>query len=385
MPWDETTRMTQRIRFISDLDSCLYTMTELCERYGISRQTGYKWSQRYAELGVEGLKDRSRAPKSWPHGLWPEVSDRLLALRRSHPTWGPRKLLAWLRKREPETDWPAASTVGVLLKRHGLVQPRARRRRPWPASGRPTVEAEAANQVWSVDFKGQFRTGDGRLCYPLTVADGYSRFLLGVTGLETVSQSQCWPVLERLFRQYGLPEAIRTDNGSPFAAIRAVARLSRLSVRWLKLGIRLERIDPGHPEQNGRHERMHRTLKQETARPPAGSRAAQQERFDQFREIYNEQRPHEALAFQTPVELYRPSGRPYPSRLAKPQYPGHFEVRSVRHQGEIKWQGKPLFLSEALSGEQVGLEESADGVWDVYFGSLLLARFDEKERKLYGG
>lgn len=385
MPWEETTRMTQRVRFIRDLDSCLYTMTELCGRYGISRQTGYKWSQRYVEEGVEGLEDRSRAPKSCSHGTSQEVSDQLLALRRSHPTWGPRKLLAWLRKRDSETSWPAASTVCGLLKRHGLVEPRARPRRPWPASGRPSVQAEAANQVWSVDFKGQFRTGDGRMCYPLTVADGYSRFLLGVTGLETVSESVAWPVLERLFRQYGLPAAIRTDNGSPFAAIRAVARLSHLSVRWLKLGIRLERIEPGHPEQNGRHERMHRTLKQETARPPAESRSAQQERFDQFRRVYNEQRPHEALAFQTPAEFYRPSCRPYPSQIANPQYPGHFEVRSVRHSGEIKWQGGYLFLSEALSGERVGLEESADGVWDVYFGSLLLARFDEKERKLYGG
>jgi transposase InsO family protein len=238
--------------------------------------------------------------------------------------------------------------------------------------------------VWSSDFKGQFRTGDGRLCYPLTVVDGFSRFLLAVVGLDTVSEAQAWPVFERLFREYGLPEAMRTDNGSPFASICALARLSRLSVRWLKLGIRLERIEPGHPEQNGRHERMHRTLKQETARPPAVSRGAQQERFDRFRSIYNEQRPHEGLAQQTPAELYHPSGRPYPEKPPEPEYPGHFEVRWVRPNGGIKWQGEFLFLSQALSGERVGLEESEDGIWSVYFGPTLLARFDERERKLYG-
>jgi transposase InsO family protein len=385
MPWDETTRMSQRVRFIADFESCLYTMMQLCERYSISRKTGYKWAERFGKEGVEGLKDRSRAPKSCAHGLSDEVSERLLKLRRSHPTWGPRKLLAWLQKREPETSWPAASTVGGLLKRKGLVEARVRRRRPWPPSGPPTIQAAAANAVWCCDFKGQFRTGDGELCYPLTVTDGYSRFLLGVQGLDSVAESLAWPVFERLFQEYGLPEAMRSDNGSPFASASALARLSRLSVRWLKLGIRLERIEPGHPEQNGRHERMHRTLKQETARPPAESRGAQQERFDQFREVYNEQRPHEALGQQTPAEFYRPSPRPYPSEIPKSDYPGHFEVRSVRHGGEIQWQGQFLFLSEALARERVGLEECADGIWDVYFGSLLLARFDERERKLYGG
>jgi len=264
------------------------------------------------------------------------------------------------------------------------VEDRSCPRRPWPSAERASVQAAAPNEVWTGDFKGQFRTGDGRLCYPLTVADGYSRFLLGVEGLDSVSGSQAWPVFERLFREYGLPQAIRTDNGSPFAAIRAVGRLSRLSVRWIKLGIGLDRIEPGHPEQNGSHERMHRTLKQETACPPAPSRSSQQERFDQFRSVYNEQRPHEALEQQTPAELYRPSPRPYPAKVPEPDYPGHFEVRSVRPNGEIKWQGEMLFLSEALSGERVGLEESADGVWTVHFATVALARFDERERKLYG-
>jgi hypothetical protein len=216
------------------------------------------------------------------------------------------------------------------------------------------------------------------------VADRYSRFLLGVEGLDAVSEALAWPVFERLFRAYGLPRSIRTDNGSPFAAIRAVGRLSRLSVRFLKLGIGLDRIDPGHPEQNGSHERMHRTLKQETARPPAESRLSQQDRFDQFRSVYNEQRPHEALNQQSPADLYRPSPRPYPEKLPEPEYPGHFEVRTVRPTGEIKWQGELLFLSEALRGERVGLEESSDGIWTVYFAAVPLARLNEQERKLYG-
>lgn len=384
MPWEETTRMSRRVQFIAAFDSCQYTMTELCERFGISRKTGYKWANRYEKAGLEGLKDRSRAPKSCPHSTSQELSEKLLELRRSHPTWGSRKLLAWLSKREPEAIWPAASTVDGILKRHGLVEERGRSRRSWPPSGRPSVQTEAPNQVWSCDFKGQFRTGDGRLCYPLTVADGFSRFLLAIQGLDSVAGAEVWLVFQRLFREYGLPEAIRSDNGSPFASASAVARLSHLSVQWVKLGIRLERIEPGHPEQNGRHERMHRTLKQETARPPAASRSAQQERFDQFRSLYNEQRPHEALGQQTPAQFYRPSLRPYPSKISPPDYPGHFEVRWVRPNGGIKWQGQFLFLSQALSGERVGLEETADGVWTVYFGTLLLARFDEKERTLYG-
>lgn len=383
MAWNETTRMEQRERFIGDLDSCLYTMTELCERYGISRKTGYKWADRYAKEGVAGLQDRCRAPKSCVHRTPEEVAEQLVKCRQAHPTWGPRKLLASLKKREPEVDWPAASTVGGILKRHGLVEGRRPARRTWSPAGRARTEATAPNEVWTGDFKGQFRTRDGRLIYPLTVVDRYSRFLLAVMGLESVSLAQAWPVFERLFREYGLPRVIRTDNGSPFASTRAVAGLSRLSVRWIKLGIQPERIQPGHPEQNGAHERMHRTLKQETARPPAANHPAQQELFDHFRQVYNEERPHEALAQQTPAELYGPSPRPYPERMPEPEYPGHFEVRSVKPSGEIQWRGERLFLSEALRGERVGLEEFDNGLWAVYFGPVLLVKLDERDRKLY--
>lgn len=235
---------------------------------------------------------------------------------------------------------------------------------------------------WS-NVSGEFRTGDRRYCYPLTVADGFSRYLLAVEGLDSVAGEGVWPVFERLFRQHGLPQVIRTDNGSPFAS-QAVAGLSRLAVRWIKLGIRPERIQPGCPQQNGQHERMHRTLKAETARPPAAHRGAQQQRFDEFRRCYNEQRPHEALAFRTPSELYTPSPRDYPSQLPEPEYPGHFEVRFVHQGGEIRWRGQYLFLSECLGGERVGLEECDEGVWSVYFGEVLLARLNDRERRLYG-
>jgi putative transposase len=384
MSWDETTRMTQRVRFISDLARDLYTMTELCERYGISRKTGYKWVQRHSQEGYEGLRDRSSARNSQAKRTPQEIEEALVELRRTHVYWGPRKLLKVLRQRQPKVDWPAASTVGAILKRHGLVEGRRPARRRWPSGNRaPLQPASSPNQSWSSDFKGQFRMGDGRLCYPLTVMDGYSRFLLGVDSLESVSEGPVWLVFERLFREYGLPEGIRTDNGIPFASA-AVAGLSRLSVKWIKLGIRLERIMPGHPEQNGRHERMHRTLKQETARPAAADRSAQQESFDRFRHLYNEHRPHQALDQRTPSELYRPSERFYPGSLPEPEYPGHFEVRSVRPNGEIKWQGEYLYLSEALIGERVGLEERDEGVWSVFFGAVLLGRFDEREGKLVG-
>lgn len=383
MPWDETTRMSQRLRFISDLESFQYTMTELCERYGISRKTGYKWAERFVSSGPGGLEDRPHVAKSFPHQVSPEKAEQIVALRRRFPHWGPRKLLAWLERHHPASSWPAASTVGDLLKRHGLVESRRSRRRPLPPRP-PQVEATKPNAVWSIDFKGEFRLGNSRLCYPLTVTDGFSRYLLGCQGLESPTGEGSRRVLESLFGEYGLPGAILTDNGSPFASSNALARLSRLSVWWIKLGIRPVLIQPGHPEQNGRHERMHRTLKAETTRPPAADGSGQQERFEQFRQIYNEQRPHEALGQVPPVQVYEPSARPYPSRVEPCEYPGHFEVRSVGAKGEIWWRGQPLFVSHSLHGERIGLEEVEEGVWSVYLSSVLIARFEEDERRMYG-
>jgi putative transposase len=384
MPWKETTPMEERARFVEDFESALYNVTELCDRYGISRKTAYKWLKRYGFEGEAGLKDRSRAPKTSPSRTEPRVVQPLVDLRRKHPTWGPRKLLAYLEKRAPETAWPSASTVGDILKRQGLVEERRRSRARTPLERGALTQPAAANHVWACDFKGQFRTADGQLCYPLTVTDSFSRYLLGVEGLVSVGEPHSWPVFERLFRCYGLPQIIRSDNGSPFASARSLAGLTRLSVKWLKLGIRPERIKPGHPEQNGSHERMHRDLKRETVRPPAADHVAQQQRFDQFRQIRNHDRPHEALGQKTPAEMYCGSPRPYPAGVSEPSYPGHFEVRYVRPAGEIKFRGRYLFLGEALRGEHVGLEEFDDGRWSLYFAEFLLGRFDERDFKVYG-
>lgn len=383
MPWDESTRMRQRARFLLELSSCLYTMTELCSRFGISRKTGYKWADRFAEEESLDLLDRSRRPRSCPHRTPEAVEAQLVELRRKHPTWGPLKLRARLQDQFPEVEWPAPSTIGDVLKRRGLVRARPAGRTSPRAPLSPLTEATTANEVWTSDFKGQFRTGDRRQCYPLTVVDLCSRYILGIRALESVQGAGAWRVFERLFEEYGLPSAIRTDNGSPFASI-SVGRLSWLSVRWLKLGIRLERIRPGHPEENGSHERMHRTLKDETARPPAANALLQQVRFDAFRGVYNEERPHEALGQKPPASRYQASSRLYSGKIPEPEYAGHLEVRTVTTKGYFKWRGGEIFVSEALAGERIGLEETADGVWSVSFCTVLLARFDERERKLYG-
>lgn len=381
MPWSETTPMSERVRFIAQLESCEFTMTELCEVFGISRKTGYKWAQRYAEEGWEGLKDRSRAPTRCPHRTERRCEEQLVAWRKKHPTWGARKLLSCLERRYPDWPWPAPSTAGAILKRHDLVQSR-RRRRSKPRSSKLEVVAHGANDLWSADFKGQFRTGDRRVCYPLTIADRVSRYLLACRARDSTSHDQARPVFDAVFREHGLPRAILCDTGSPFGSGRAPRRLSRLAVWWIRLGIEPLYIQPGHPEQNGAHERMHRTLKAETARPPRRSFLAQQRAFHRFRREYNHERPHEALDFRRPAELYRPSSRPFPRCLPPVEYPGHFEVRSVHPQGQIKWQGKLHYLSEAFRGELVGLEEIDDGRWSVYFCSHLLGRYDERDECL---
>ena len=296
-------------------------MTELCCQYGISRKTGYKWAARYVAGGEEGLKDRSRAPHRSPQRTEQRVVDALIQLRRAHPRWGPKKLVGYWVRRRPSWSWPAASTAGDILKRAGLIQPRRRRRRR-VHPGRPKIEVRSANDLWTADFKGEFRTGDRRYCYPLTVADRCSRYLLGCQGQLSTAHACVQPVFETLFRDEGLPLAILSDNGSPFSST-ALAGLSRLSVWWIKLGIQPLLIDPGHPEQNGAHERMHRTLKAETTRPPAANLTAQQGYFNAFREEFNHQRPHEALGQRPPADFYQASPRPYPKTLREIEYPGH--------------------------------------------------------------
>jgi putative transposase len=378
MPWEARTAMDQRRRFILAFETCRYTMTELCRVYGISRKTGYKWANRFAAEGPD-VAEHSRAPHSCPHQTDPQCVEALVEYRRQHPRWGAAKLLRRLSERQPDWLWPARSTATEILKRHGLVEPRRRTRRP-SVGARPELSAEAANDLWTADFKGQFRTGDRQMCYPLTVADYASRYLLACQVCDSVAGDHVRPAFEALFRQVGLPRRILTDNGPPFGAPRAPRRLSRLAVWWIKLGIEPVRTQPGHPEQNGAHERLHRTLKAETARPPAKSLGAQQSSFDSFRAEYNDERPHEALGLRRPAELYLPSLRPYPAREPAVDYPGHFEIRRVRSKGGVRWRGTTFFLSEVLRGEPVGFEEVDDGLWSVCFSNVLLGRYDERDR-----
>lgn len=380
MPWSEITPMDERLQFVADLRRGTEEMAVLCRRYGVSRKTGYKWRDRYAAEGAAGLAERSHAVHACPHATAPDAVDALAELRRRHPTWGPKKLLTVLAARRPRLALPAPSTAAALLKRAGLVTSRTRRRTPGHP-GRPTAAMDAPNAVWTADFKGEFKTRDGIYCYPLTVCDGYSRLLLACRGLPSTRTVGARPVFERLFREHGLPARIRSDNGVPFATI-ALGRLSTLSVWWVRLGILPDLIEPSSPQQNGQHERMHRTLKAEATRPAAATLAAQQRVFDRFRREYNDERPHEALGQVPPASRYTPSARPYPARLPPMEYPAHWEVRRVSRNGGIRWYDQWVNVSHVLAEEYVGFEEIDAGVWNVAFGPLVLGRFDERTLKI---
>jgi len=382
MPWSETTPVRERFLFVADAREDFFSVAELCQRYGISRKTGYKWLERFESEGPAGLEERSRAPHSSPSRTSGEIADRVIEFRRKHRSWGPKKLVSRLRELHPLIDWPAASTAGGLLKRAGLVKERRRTRRVPETGPTPLTQPEHPNDLWAADFKGQFRTRDAIYCYPLTVSDALSRYVLEVRALESIDSGPVHKSFQRLFREYGLPTAIRTDNGTPFAS-PGLGHLSRLSIWWTRLGIRVQRIAPAHPEQNGSHERMHRTLKAETTRPPSANRSAQQRKFESFRREYNEERPHEHLNQKSPAQLYAPSPRPYPNRLPEPQYPGHFEVRKVSKNGGIRWKKDWINISHSLLEQNVGLEEVHDGVWSLYFGPLLLGRFHEDKLQLH--
>lgn len=384
MPWSETSPMRERTRFVMEREEGYFTITELCERFGVSRKTGYKWLERFEEEGPVGLEDRPRIAHHIPHRTDAGLVERLIAFRRRHPDWGPKKLVSRLGELHPEMAWPAASTAGDILNRAGLTRPRRRRRLPPHPSPSALTRPVSPNDVWTADFKGQFRTQDSVYCYPLTVCDGASRYLLDVRALRSTDTLPARESFQRLFREYGLPRVLRTDNGVPFAST-GLCRLSRLSVWWIRLGIRPERIAPAHPEQNGSHERMHKTLKAATTRPPERDRLAQQRRFDRFRCEFNHERPHESLGQKTPASLYQASPVPYPNRLPPLAYPGHYEVRRVGSNGCILWQGRPLSLSHCLTHEDVGLEEVDDGIWSLFLGPMLLARLDQRTRKLHQG
>lgn len=366
--------MEERMRFVVAAEEKRLSMVALCELFGIAPKTGYKWLGRFEEKGVEGLEERSRRPLRNSRAVSAKVSGQLLGLRRQHPTWGARKLLAWLEARHRGTAWPAASTVTELLKRHELVRARQSGPRVYQRRTSPLAIPDAPNAVWAGDFKGYFLVGNGTRCDPLTVTDGFSRYLLCCRALPSQRGDAVRPALETTFREYGLPRVFRTDNGAPFGAPSS-GLLSSLAVWLIKLGVRPEYIDPGRPQQNGRHERMHLTLKQETAQPPARDIRSQQHRFEAFCHEYNDERPHEALGQKTPGSFYSSSPRSFPRRLPEVEYPGHYHRRQVKQCGDIKWGGLLVRLSNSLKGQTVGLCEVDDDSWNIYFGPVLLGRF----------
>ena len=374
MPWRTTGPMDERMRFIVERGTHQVGMAEVCRRYGISRKTGYKLWARYQAEGPAGVAERSRRPHHLGRAVPEAVEAAIVQLRTQFPTWGPRKLYAHLVREQPQAGWPVPSTIGALLSRHGLTI--GRRPRPRTASAtQPLAGAVQPNDVWSADFKGWFRTGDGARCLPFTLTDNASRYLLRCQAVAAGDTAAVRPLLEAAFREYGLPHALRTDNGPPFASL-AAGGLSQLAVWVIKLGIRAERIAPGHPEQNGRHERMHRTLKHETAQPPAPTARAQQQRFDAFRHVFNTVRPHEALGQQPPATVYTSSPRSYPARVCEPEYPADYLLRRVRRNGEIRWANRLLFVSACLAGELVGLEEVVEDCWRLRFGPVVLGWID---------
>ena len=378
MPFAEIHVVDERTRFIEDAHRSLVSFAELCRRYGISRPTGYKWLERWRAEGPSGLADRSTRPHQCPWATPPEVVEAILAVRHAHPDYGAKKIVWFLERNRPELPLPSRTTVHNILLRNDLVPKRRKRVRRWHP-GRPDVLADTPNATWSADFKGEFPTRDGVLCYPLTVQDMHSRFLLDCRGRVDVSIDGVIPVFTRLFREFGLPERIRTDNGTPFAS-NALGRLSRLSVWFVQLRILPQFIEPASPHQNGRHENMHLVLKRQTARPPRASMRPQQRAFNDFRAEFNYVRPHEALDGAVPADLFEPSPRPFPSTFEPITYPGHFETRLVSSNGGIRWYSDRVPVSQLLAGHHVGLEEIDHGLFDVYFGPIWLGRFLEHKR-----
>lgn len=380
MPWNETNPMDQKTQFIADYLRELFSFTELCQRYGVSRKTGYKWVARYVTQGPPGLDDRPRAPHEIPHRTPQKIIDALLELRQLHPSWGAGKLLVKLARRHPTWKLPARSTVYDLLRPYGVIQPR--RRRSYPGHpGKSQRTSNEPNDIWCCDFKGQFKMGNGKYCYPLTITDHKSRFLLACQSLPSVATAGVKPVYTRIFREYGLPKFMRSDNGTPFSST-AIARLSELSAWWIQLGILPDLIEPGKPQQNGRHERMHRTLKDEATRPSAHSSPAQQRKFNKFIQEYNYDRPHEALDMDTPGSHYDYSNREFPETIKPFEYPDRFEVRYVSANGGIRWHNQWVCISHVCAGQYIGFEQIDFRLWEVFYGPVKIGRFHEDKMRL---
>ena len=381
MPFAETHVMEERKRFIEEAHSSVRSFAAVCDRYGISRKTGYKWMDRWRQAGPSGLEDRSSRPRRCPWVIPAEIVEAILEVRRKFEDFGPKKIRWYLERSRPELALPSRQTMHNILVRHDLVPRRRGRVRRWHP-GRPDEDATEPNGTWTADFKGEFPMGDGALCYPLTVQDMRTRNLLECRARPGVTIDGVIPVFTRLFRRYGLPERIRTDNGTPFAS-NALGRLSRLSVWFVQLGIVPELIEPGCPQQNGKHENMHLVLKRRTTRPPRSNMRTQQRAFREFRRHYNEIRPHEALEGAVPADLYRPSPRPFPKQLEAVTYPGHFETRLVSTNGGIRWYADRVPVGRLFAGHEVGLEEIDHGLFEVYFGPIWLGRFVEPKRLIF--
>jgi len=381
MPWNECNRMDERLRFVARLLEG-ENMSALCREFGISRPTGYKFFRRYKDLGLDGLEDRSRRPYRHANKLPFQIERAILAIKHKRPTWGAPTIRDKLIKDYPMIKPPASSTVHAVLDRNNLVKRRKRRR--YKAEGTPLSHTHSPNGLWCADYKGEFMLGNRKYCYPLTITDYHSRFLLACEGLDSTKSPFAFAVFERAFKEYGVPEAIRTDNGVPFASANALFGLSRLSVWWLRLGIRIERIAPGHPEQNGRHERMHLTLKRDATKPASFSLLQQQSRFDEFIEVYNNDRPHQALSGRYPGEVYTPSPRVY-RPPEDPQYPFHDRTVRVTRCGRICIGHRKVNLSTVFAGQLVGIREVEDRIWLVSFMDYDLGYFDEEEARVEPG
>ena len=378
MPWKECHVVDERLRFIARLLDG-EKMAALCIEFGISRKTGYKIYDRYKDCGVDALTDRSRRPYRHANQLPMAIEKLIVALKREYPNWGAPKIRERLRRRWPAVRCPAISTVHAVLDRHGLVTPRRPRRSR--AEGTPLTWPNQPNALWCADYKGEFMLADRRYCYPLTITDFASRYLIRCEALSTTREMYAFSVFERVFKDFGLPAAIRTDNGVPFASPNALYGLSKLSVWWLRLGIRIERIKPGHPEQNGRHERMHLTLKTEATKPAAANCLQQQARFDTFLERYNHERPHQALGMRVPGELYTRSARPYHG-LTDLAYPFHDWTSIVTRCGRICFNWRKVNLSQVFAGQRVGVRQVTDRIWLVSFMDYDLGYFDDETCRL---
>jgi putative transposase len=378
MAWKEINVEDQRKKFVSECLEGKFKMAELCRLYDISRPKGYKWLNRYELGGWEALKNQSRAPLKQAFKTDSKLVDEILEVRFRFRTWGPKKVLAWLETNHPEVEWPSTTTIGNIFDKNGLTVPRKFRRRV-PGKTVPLSHCQQSNDVWCTDFKGWFLTGDGQKCEPFTLTDGATRFLIRCLKLQSNKTDNVWGAMDSAFREFGLPLFMRSDNGPPFATC-SVGRLSQLSVKLIKAGVIPEWIDPGKPQQNGRHERMHQTLKNETANPPEHTLDIQDIKFKEFLNYYNFIRPHEAIDQNTPGSIYIPSNRVWTGRFKSPEYDSSCIVRKVRINGDIKWKGELPFLGRVLYGEPVGLKEEENGTWKVFYGPIILGYINNNKQ-----